>query len=818
MSDPLPMQVHLPAALDASEQALEEVFRHTPVGVVLTDLHGTILDANVAFCSMIARDRESVIEQEFLSFVHPEEVETARQSLGRLRDQEASSVESIRRWLSADGRTITTKVTASIVRSKVGEPVCGIAFIENIGERLAMETALRQSEARYRRVVEDQTELIVRCLPDGTRTFVNEAYCRYSEAPAEEILGTSFFPCIPEEEREIVRSKYDTITPENPVAVDEHRVFTPGGALRWHRWSDRGIFDAAGNLIEIQAVGRDITDERESQELLRRSEENYRRLYNALPVAVWETDFTEVLSEMRRQGIDTPEKLIATLEENPAIFFELASRAIPVNANDAALALTGASDATGVFDWLTSRYTPEAAMAYVRAAASLVLGDARVVDIELPLRAPDGSRIDLLQRLSRVHDWPADPRLTSIILDVTDRKRAERDLVHRKQILEEAEVLARIGSWEWDLSTNQVYGSAGLWRIFEGKAVARFASVDEAIRCFRENDRPVAREILDHLRRFGALPSGADRDTILIHPDGTKIIGRGTGFAERNAAGDIVRIYGIIQDMTEQRRIEQAAQREREALTRADKMISLGVLVSGVAHEVNNPNHSIMLNAPLLRDAWKSIVPIVDDHAAEQGGFRVANLPWEEMRTEAVSMIDDIEHAAERIRGIVTELRTFALDQDPGERRAVSMNDVVQSSLRLLGNHIRKATSKFTVTYADDLPPVFGNQRRLEQVLVNLIINACQAVENNDCAITIETGKTATHVFVRVIDEGRGISKEDLRKIKDPFFTTKRATGGSGLGLAVSDRIVQEHGGELTFESEPGRGTTATLSIPAGVR
>ena len=122
------------------------------------------------------------------------------------------------------------------------------------------------------------------------------------------------------------------------------------------------------------------------------------------------------------------------------------------------------------------------------------------------------------------------------------------------------------------------------------------------------------------------------------------------------------------------------------------------------------------------------------------------------------------------------------------------------------------------MSLADDLPLIHGNQRRLEQVLVNLVINACQALESAECAIVIETGRTATHVFARVTDEGRGISREDLRKIKDPFFTTKRATGGSGLGLAVSDRIVREHGGELTFESEPGRGTTfrVTLAATAG--
>lgn len=809
------MQIHLPVALDASEQALEEVFRHTPVGVVLSDLHGRILDANVAFCSMLGRDRDDVVARGFPSFVHPDEVEAAHQSIGRLRNEEVSSVEGLRRWITRDGRVVTTKLTASIVRSKDGEPICGIAFVEDIGERLAMEKALRESEGRYRRVVEDQTELIVRCLPDGTRTFVNDAYCRYNAATAAELLGTSFFTCIPDEEKDQIVRKFAALRPERPVITDEHRVTAPDGSLRWHRWTDRGFFAADGTLLEIQAVGRDITEEREGQDLLRRSEESYRRLFSALPVAVWETDFSEVLPEMLRIGLDTPEKLRTVIRESPAVFFELARHSRAVTANDAALAMTGASSPDDLFEWLKERYTPAAAIAYANAAAPLLLGDVRVVDIELPLRAADGTRIDLLQRLARLPDWPAEPRLIAITLDVTDRKRTERELVHRTQILEEAEVLAHVGSWEWDPQIDQIYGSAGFWRIFEGKAQARFGSLEEVILCFREDFRQVAIEIMDSLKRFGRQPDGADRDMVVVHPDGTTLIGRGAMFAEQNAVGETLRVYGIVQDLTEQRQIEQAAQREREAMTRADKMISLGVLVSGVAHEINNPNHSIMLNAPLLRAAWKGIVPIVDEHAAQQGDLRVANLPWGELRGEAQSMIDDIEHAAERIRGIVTELRGFALDHDPGERRAVAINDVVQSSLRLLGNHIRKATTRFTLSLADGLPGVQGNPRRLEQVLVNLIINACQALEKTDCAITIETGRTATRVFVRVIDEGRGISAGDLRKIKDPFFTTKRASGGSGLGLAVSERIAQDHGAELTFESEPGRGTTATLSIPA---
>jgi PAS domain S-box-containing protein len=525
----------------------------------------------------------------------------------------------------------------------------------------------------------------VRCLPDGTRTFVNEAYCRYAGAPAGELIGKSFFPFIPEEEREAIYQKYASLTAEQPVATEEHRAYALDGSLRWHRWTDRGIFDAAGRLIEIQAVGRDITDERAAQDQLRRSEESYRRLYSAMPVAVWEIDFTEVLRELRRRGFDTAAKIIAAVEQDPAVFFECSRLSRIITANDAALAMAGATTPGDVQRWLRERYTNEAALAYIHGAAQVILGDVRTVDIELPLHAPDGTRIDLLERLSRVPDWSGEPKIVVIALDVSERKRMQRDL-----------------------------------------------------------------------------------------------------------------------------------DREREALTRADKMISLGVLVSGVAHEVSNPNHAIMLNVSLLRDAWRGIVPIVDEHAARDGPMRVANLPWEELRGEVASMIDDVEHATDRIRGIVTELRTFALDPEPGEGRAVSMNDVVTSSLRLLGNHIRKATNRFSVELAPDLPAVRGNPRRLEQVLVNLVINACHALPNPDCAVTIETGMTETDVFVRVIDEGRGISRDDLRRITEPFFTTKRAAGGTGLGLAVSERIAQEHGGTLTFESEPGKGTTATLSIPYG--
>lgn len=139
---------------------------------------------------------------------------------------------------------------------------------DEIKERARAEKALRESEERYRRVVEDQTEFLVRWKPDGTRTFVNESYCRYFGYTREELIGTSFMPLVAEEDRERVWSKIASMTPQNPVRTDEHRVVLPDGRIGWNEWSDRAIFDEHGRLTEFQSVGRDISERKRLQDEL----------------------------------------------------------------------------------------------------------------------------------------------------------------------------------------------------------------------------------------------------------------------------------------------------------------------------------------------------------------------------------------------------------------------------------------------------------------------------------------------------------------------------------------------------------------------
>ncbi|HAK60676.1 MAG TPA: hypothetical protein DCO77_09880, partial [Nitrospiraceae bacterium] len=142
--------------------------------------------------------------------------------------------------------------------------------------------ALEKDKEQYRTIVETQTEFIVRCKADGTRTFVNEAYLRHFGLTREQAIGSSFLPLVAEDDRQSIFEKIERLTPENPIETDEHRVIRPDNSIGWQQWVDRAFFDAKGNIIEIQSVGRDITDRRVAEEALAESENRYKDLFSSI--------------------------------------------------------------------------------------------------------------------------------------------------------------------------------------------------------------------------------------------------------------------------------------------------------------------------------------------------------------------------------------------------------------------------------------------------------------------------------------------------------------------------------------------------------
>jgi PAS domain S-box-containing protein len=215
-----------------------------------------------------------------MTLVHPDDRERVRADLLQVYDQTNPGTPTEFRLKKADG---TFTWVESVATNLLDMPaVDGIVVTTRpIVQRKELETALRESEVRYRNVVEDQTEFICRFLPDGTHVFVNGAYCRYFGLDRERILGTQFKPAIPPDDARKLGEFFASLTPAHPVDFIEHRTIMPDGTIRWQRWSDRAIFDAFGKLIEYQSVGRDTTDTKTVQDALRERETLYRSLSEA---------------------------------------------------------------------------------------------------------------------------------------------------------------------------------------------------------------------------------------------------------------------------------------------------------------------------------------------------------------------------------------------------------------------------------------------------------------------------------------------------------------------------------------------------------
>jgi signal transduction histidine kinase len=282
----------------------------------------------------------------------------------------------------------------------------------------------------------------------------------------------------------------------------------------------------------------------------------------------------------------------------------------------------------------------------------------------------------------------------------------------------------------------------------------------------------------------------------------------------RDSEGELFGIIVDIKEITGLVSAEERAKCSEKQLIQADKLASVGMMVSGVAHEINNPNNFITMNMSVLQKAWDSTVPILDQYYREHGEFMLANIPYSEMREYIPQLFEGIRDGAERIKEITLNLKNYTRQDTPDDMSGeADINSAVRSAISLLGNQIRKSTGSFSVNYAENLPCVNGNFRRIEQVIVNLIQNACQSLSDPSQSIDIKTFYEDGSVCVRIRDQGMGIPPEHMKHIFDPFFTTKQDSGGTGLGLYVCDGIVKAHGGELTFTSEPGKGTTVLLGL-----
>jgi PAS domain S-box-containing protein len=265
----------------------------------------------------------------------------------------------------------------------------------------------------------------------------------------------------------------------------------------------------------------------------------------------------------------------------------------------------------------------------------------------------------------------------------------------------------------------------------------------------------------------------------------------------------------ISTDITEKRNLQ------AQAIHNA-RLASIGIMATGVAHDINNPNNAINTAATLFSHIWQDAMPLFREYYREQGDFSLGGLSFAAEGEDLANLISDIKDNSRRIEAIVGNLKHLGrADQgEPGE--SLQVNSILLAAIRVLGSNIDKYTDQWQLQLAEDLPAVRGNLRQLEQVFINVILNALQSLPDKHHGVHVETALDAQSgmVLIRVMDEGSGIAAGDVPRVTEPFFTTKLSQGGTGLGLYISHSIMKHHRGHMEIRSTEGKGTLITLQLP----
>jgi two-component system NtrC family sensor kinase len=261
--------------------------------------------------------------------------------------------------------------------------------------------------------------------------------------------------------------------------------------------------------------------------------------------------------------------------------------------------------------------------------------------------------------------------------------------------------------------------------------------------------------------------------------------------------------------------------RQKDAfLLQQDKMASIGQLAAGVAHEINNPMGFIISNLKTLREyiqgltgyieAFEQLHCLLPDVEQQRLAALRKQLDVAFITTDITPLLSESLDGADRVKQIVLDLKDFAR-VDEVDARETDLNQCVRSTVNIVRNELKYVAQLDLLL--GEIPMVFCNPQQINQVITNLLVNAAQAIEGHG-SITVTTFQEGEQVVLTIADTGKGMPEDVRKRIFEPFFTTKPVGQGTGLGLTISYDMVKKNGGDISVESEPGRGTSFTVRLP----
>ncbi len=376
-------------------------------------------------------------------------------------------------------------------------------------------------------------------------------------------------------------------------------------------------------------------------------------------------------------------------------------------------------------------------------------------------------------------------KVRGIVQDITERKKVEEALRHSEQELSIAQKIGKMGNWVYDIEKDELWWSDEIYRIF-GLRSQEFGPSFEA---FLNTVHPDDREIVDNTHKKtlrGKKTYSMDHRIVL--PDGTI----GTVHQEcktfYNEQGKPQKLRGIVQDITERKQAEEKLKTYHEQLLHAEKLSSIGKLSASIAHEINNPLFGIRN----VLERTKMCIPMEDAD--------------EKFIDMAISETDRIAKLTRRLNDFFSPTRE---NIEP-----VQIHQILEEIVLLIQKELKDREIRLNIDYCHAPPEVMAVPDQIKQIALNLVQNAMEALPETGGEIQLTTRHRGSHLYFEVKDNGFGMNEETQREIFEPFFTTKFNEDGTGLGLWVTQGIIQSHGGTIEVKSQPGKGTTFTVGLP----
>lgn len=734
---------------------------HMPglAGVLAPD--GSVLHLNRELREYFGRTQEELANWDSNGIIHPDDLPHLTAAFGAAIvagkpydiEQRMRRFDGEYRWLSNRGLPL---------HDEGGRLVGWQVLLTDIHDRREAEAALADRAKNLRLIIDTIPVLVWSARPDGAAEFFNQHYLDYVGRSPADLIEWQWIDHVHPDDFEAVLATWEACRSSGRSGQIEARLMRHDGIFRWFHFQSSPLHDEQGNVVQWYGVKTDIEDRKRAEQDLALREHKLREAHDHLSQAQrlsrTGSFTTDVKADIHRWS-DELYNILDHPRDEPPTFIAFRDRIHPddLEVFNAGFARSMANNSE--FDEVFRIVTPSGAIKHLHAIAHFI---------------PDN---------------PDSPVVVGSIQDITERKLVEEELRRSEYLLTTSERISQTGSFVWDVDADEVIFSEQMRQIYEFPSDFGLVRPDLRSYC-HPDDLPMVDEKIARVFRGEGYPENEER---LLMPDG-RIKFLSTSYRVVTHEDGRRECYGVAQDVTRRRLAENSVESLRSELAHITRVSSLGELAASIAHEVNQPLSGIITNASACLRLLAADPPDVE------GAANTAN------RT-----IRDGNRAAEvlkRLRGL------FARKDFKAE--PFNLNDATEEVVAICHHDLQRRRIALRINLDRSLPEVLGDRIQLQQVILNLILNAADAIDVADKLqrqIVIETvNSDRGNAQLAVRDTGCGIAAEDRSRVFASFYTTK--PHGMGIGLSVSKSILERHGGKLWVDSNEGPGASFCFSVP----